>query len=151
MKLSHAKLIVISGLIWFAVGFYLLQLGLNLLLSGVHFDHTLSDSYPLIKILTNYLGSGESAALILVAVALFIGYLKGKYVLGKSAHKGASRILAFSNPVCISKIYSPKYYILLGLMMGLGIAIKYLGVNNDIRGFIDVIIGSALILSLIHI
>jgi len=145
MKLSHAKLIIISGLIWFAAGFYLLQLGLNLLLGGVHFDQKLAGSYPMLKAMSSYLGSGETAAIILVAIALFIGYLKGRYVLGKSAHKGVARILTMPNPVSLARIYSPKYYVLLGVMMLLGISMKYLGINNDLRGFIDAIIGSALI------
>lgn len=143
MKLSHTKLIVISGLIWFAVGFYLLQLGLNLLLGGVHVN--IADNYPLLKALSSILGTGEMAAIVLVAIALFIGYLKGRYVLGKSAQKGVGRILAFPNPAPLSKIYSPKYYVLLALMMGLGVSIKYIGLNDDVRGFIDAIIGSALI------
>ncbi len=145
MKLSHKKLIVLSGLIWFAAGFYLLQLGLSLLLNDLTKGTSSPENYPLIHFLSSYLGSGETAALILVVIALSIGYLKGYYVLGKSAHKGVARILNFPNPAPLSQIYSAKYYVLLGIMMAFGVSIKYLGLNNDIRGFIDAIIGSALI------
>lgn len=143
MKLSHTKLIVISGLVWFAAGFYLLQLGLNLLIGSIGTDAV--QHYPLVSIIAKFIGSGENAAVLLVVVALLIGYLKGRYVLGKSAKRGVARIQAFPNPAKLSNIYSGKYYILLGLMMGLGISIKYLGLSNDVRGFIDAIIGSALI------
>lgn len=143
MKLSHTKLIVLSGLIWFGVGFYLLQLGLNLLVdSGSALSY---DRYPLIASLAGILGDGQAAALMLVIVALIVGYFKGRYVLGKSAKKGVERIRQFPNPAPLASIYSPKYYILLALMMGLGISIKYFGLHNDIRGFIDAAIGAALI------
>lgn len=144
MKLSHAKLIALSGLVWFGIGVYLLQLGLNLLLTGSQVDLSTS-SYPLLKTISPYTGSIETAVLVLVMVALFIGYFKGRYVLGKSAKKGAERIRSFSNPAPLQSIYSAKYYILLGSMVALGISIKYMGLSNDVRGFVDAIIGSALI------
>lgn len=143
MKLSHTKLIVISGLIWFAAGLYLLQLGLRLLLSGVTGDATIYQ--PLLNSISYFFGSPENAALILIVIALMIGYFKGRYVLGKSAKRGVARIQTFPNPAHLSRIYSAKYYILLAVMVGLGISIKYLGLSNDVRGFIDAAIGSALI------
>lgn len=145
MKLSHAKLITISGLVWFAIGLYLLQLGLNLLLEGARDAALAKSQYPLLKGLLPYIGSLEAAAMLLVVVALFIGYFKGRYALGKSAKRGVQRILTFPNPMPLKNIYSGKYYILLGSMVLLGISIKYLGLSNDVRGVIDAIIGSALI------
>jgi hypothetical protein len=146
MKFSHAKLVVISGLVWFAVGVYLLQLGLKLLFTGISDPAGLdAQSYPLIASLTPHLGSVENVALILLSIALLVGYIKGRYVLGKSAHRGVERIRSFPNPTSLSNIYSAKYYLLLALMICLGVSIKYLGVNNDIRGLVDAAIGSALI------
>jgi hypothetical protein len=144
MKLSHTKLIMISGLIWFGIGIYLLQLGLNLLLSGIEQDLATSN-YPLLRILSPYTGSLELAIIVLVVIALLVGYFKGRYVLGKSAKKGVDRIRSFPNPAPLKSIYSAKYYLLLAAMMGLGISIKYMGLSNDIRGWIDTTIGSALI------
>ena len=145
MKLSHAKLIAISGAIWFAIGVYLLNIGLNLLVANTASDQVLVSEYPLLHSIAPYLGSIQTAALTLVIVALAIGYFKGRYVLGKSAEKGAQRIQSMPNPAPLSKIYSPKYYLLLGGMVALGISIKYMGLSNDVRGFIDTIIGAALI------
>lgn len=144
MKLSHAKLIVISGLVWFGIGIYLLQLGLNLLLEGTQ-NPLYTDHYPLLKTLASYTGSFEAAVIMLVVIALFIGYFKGRYVLGKSARRGVDRIRSFSNPAPFHYIYSAKYYILLGSMIALGISIKFMGLSHDIRGVVDAIIGSALI------
>lgn len=141
MKLSHTKLIVISGLIWFVIGIYLLRLGLNLMMASI----AGLENYPLINMLRPYLNTAENVTLLLVVLALMIGYFKGNFVLGKSARRGVERIRSFPNPTSIANIYSAKYYILLGTMIALGISIKYMGLNSDIRGFIDVIIGSALI------
>lgn len=147
MKMSHAKLIVLSGLIWFVIGIYLLQLGLNLILavSMQTSAKSLSESYPILSFLKQYFGNVQNIALLLVIFGLFVGYLKGRYVLGKSASNGVARILRLPNPVSILRIYNAKYYLLLGAMIGIGISIKYLGLPNDVRGIIDVTIGSALI------
>jgi len=145
-KLSHSMLVFLSGLVWMIVGLWLLPLGLNLLLSDTQTGLIVDSSrYPLIGALAPYFGGWEQAALLLVAAGLLIGFFKGRYVLGKSAKRGIERIQSFPNPASLSKIYSPKYYILLGTMIGLGISIKLLGLANDIRGFIDVAIGAALI------
>lgn len=143
IKLSHAALAFLSGLVWMAVGCFLLPLGLKLLLIG---------DGPLIEALSASLGGAEQVALILVSLALFIGFMKGRHVLAKSAVKGIERLQTLPNPASLAKIYSPKYYLLLGGMVLLGLSIKYLGVPNDIRGMVDVAIGAALIqASLVYI
>lgn len=145
-KVSHAVLAVVSGLVWMAVGLWLLPLGLNLLLTSIRQDMLIeSSNYPLIGSLAPYVGGWEQTVLILVSAGLFIGYFKGRYVLGKSAKRGVERIATFPNPTSLSNIYSLKYYLLLGAMIGLGVSIKFFGLANDIRGFVDVAIGAALI------
>lgn len=144
LKLSHRSLIILSGLIWFAVGCGLLQLGLNLLI-----DHAqnFSDGRQsgLLSSLVPFFGGREEAAAAVIACALFIGYFKGRYVLGKSARKGIERILQLPNPAPLHWIYNARYYLLLALMIGLGLSIKFFGLPGDIRGGIDVAIGAALI------
>ena len=144
LRLSHAKLALLSGLVWALIGGLLLNIGLNLLVNSPGLTVE-SDKYPLIALLTPYLGSLQECAIVLVAAALFIGYFKGRYVLGKSAKRGVERLLTFPNPTSLKNIYSAKYYILIALMCGIGMSIKFLGIPNDVRGFIDVAIGSALI------
>jgi hypothetical protein len=144
LKLSHTVLIFLSGLVWLAVGIFLLQLGLHLIGNSLPIQRTGGD-YPLIDFLSTYMGGAELTAIVIISLGLLLGHLKGRHVLGKSAHKGVDRILSFQNPTSLMNIYSAKYYILLAVMIGLGISIKYLGIPNDIRGFIDVIIGAALI------
>jgi len=47
------------------------------------------------------------------------------------------------NPVSIAKIYTWQYYVLLSSMVLLGVLVRFL--PFDIRGGVDIIIGSALI------
>ena len=122
INLSHRTLIVISGAVWLLIGCWLLQLGLNFIVEG---------------------GLPELAKIGIITLALLIGYLKGKKVLGKSAQKGIQRIYSLSNPASITKIYKPSYYLLLGSMVGIGFLAKFLPL--DLRGFIDTTIGAALI------
>lgn len=139
LVLRHKSLLMISGLIWLAVGASLMKMGFNFLL--VKGD----GNYPLIQMLAPYFGGFEQAAFLLIALALPIGYLKGNFVLGKSAKRGIARLQQFPDPTKLSNIYSAQYYILLAVMIGLGMSMKYLGIPADVRGFIDVAVGAALI------
>lgn len=142
LKLSHAALVFLSGLVWFAVGCFLLPLGLKLLMASTQ----PSDAYtPLIAMLSQHLGGAQQVALILIAAGLLIGYYKAKYVLSKSVRRSIARIQALPNPSSLLSMYSRAYLILLAVMVGLGISIKFFGVPNDIRGAIDVAIGAAML------
>lgn len=145
-KLSHTTLIVISGAIWMAVGCFLLPLGLNLLVGGIVPEQLRQGAeYPLVDVLAPFFGARENSILVLIVFGLYVGYLKGRHVLGKSARRGIARIQAFPNPTSLANIYAWPYYLLLALMVGLGMSIKYLGIPNDIRGVVDITIGAALI------
>lgn len=146
LKISHAAMVFISGLVWMAVGCSLLPLGLKLLISSAYEAPFIEGQhYPILSNLALYAGGVQQAALIIIAICLMIGYAKGKHVLGKSVRRSVARILAFPNPVSITKIYSPGYYLLFGSMVLLGMSIKYFGFANDVRGAVDVAIGAALI------
>ena len=140
-KLSHTVMIYISGLIWLVVGLMLLRIGVNLF--APLFDSP-GESTPLLNLLSPLFGE-RNALIGLIGAAALIGYVKGRFILGKSARKGVERILTYSEPMPITSLYSPKYFILLGAMIALGVSIKYMGIPNDIRGFIDVAIGIALL------
>lgn len=147
-KLSHSKLIFISGLVWVFAGWMLIRLGMTLLM-GPSLTSSMSAgqlhaSHPILAFLNSYLGLNGAVAAIL-AIAFFTGYMKGKHVLGKSAKRGVDRILSLPDPESILKLYSPQYYLLLCGMVLLGISIKYLGIPNDIRGAIDIAVGMALL------
>lgn len=144
MKLKHNQLIYLSGSIWFIVGSFLLYTGLNLLITAVK-QPMAGASFPLLDAFGPMLGGKDSVAIVIIALGLFIGYGKGRFVLGKSANRVANRLKSMPSPLNIVYLYSPGYWILIGSMMGLGMGIKYLGIPSDVRGLIDVAIGSALI------
>jgi hypothetical protein len=143
LKVSHSTLVYISGAIWLAVGFFLLQLGLRLMLAPSNLLE--SSSVPLLSSLKTMAGGIYEAAVALIAISLFIGFLKGKHILRKSARQGVERIRTLPNPTELYYIYNAKYYILLAIMIGLGASMRFLGIPNDIRGGVDIAIGAALI------
>jgi len=146
MNMSHRSLIIFSGCLWVAIGMFLMPTGLFFLtevISGK--SHVVMTDYPLISFLTHHMGSMEYAIILLLACGLFIGSLKAKLVLSKVVLKGVTRILSFPNPTAFTNIYGVKYLILIGGMMMLGMGMKVFQVPKDIRGVIDLAVGSALI------
>ncbi len=140
MKIRQKTAIILSGIIWMGVGIFLLTKGFSLLL------HPKVDQAP--TFLTNYMkslaGNMEQGMLLLICFGLFIGFLKGRFVLSKTANRTISRIVSLSDPCSLSEVYSKGYVILLASMMTLGMALKWFPIPHDIKGLIDVIIGSAL-------
>lgn len=141
-KVSHFTLIFLSGLVWLAVGCFLLPLGLNFIVECLLKENA-TLPHPILNFLAPYAGGLDQAALILIVFALFIGFLKGRRVFAKSVQRSVNRILTLPNPASLSKIYTPAYYLLLGSMVLLGILVRF--TTQDIRGGVDVAIGSALI------
>ena len=139
MKIKHSKLIVFSGMLWLVVGASLLNFGLKLL---TH-THSFSSFFA-------FFGAKEEGTTLLIATAILVGILKGKYILKKSAARVLTRIYSLPNPLPITQAYSGPYLLLLACMMLLGMGIKYLQVPSDIRGFIDIAIGAALIQGSTH-
>ncbi len=143
-KLSHFSWIVISGLIWFAVGVYLLPLGLSLILAASK-NPSIDAHYPILDSLTLYASDAQGAATILIAICMLVGYFKARFVFSKSVHRVVQRILKLPNPTSFDQVYSKAYYILIGSMVLLGMGMKFFGVVSDVRGAIDVAVGCALI------
>lgn len=146
MKLSHQSLIALSGSLWIIIGAFLLPLGIHFLTDIVVNYHLLREGgYPLVSLLSQYTGGVEGAVIILIAASLLLGTLKAKKVFSKVVGKGVSRIKSFPNPTEVTNIFGYKYLLLVGFMMSLGMGLRYFGVPKDIRGVIDVAVGSALI------
>lgn len=141
-KVSHSILIFLSGLLWLIVGCFLLPLGLNFVVSAILKENALI-SHPILSFIAPYVGGLEQAALVWISIALLLGVLKGRTVFAKSVRRGVDRILSFPNPTQLKNIYSPSYYLLLGAMILIGVLMRYTPV--DVRGGVDIAVGSALI------
>lgn len=135
-------MIFLSGFVWLAVGGFLLPLGLNFIIDALLKDNA-SQPHPVLNLLSPFAGSIEGAALIWIAFALLIGYFKGSRIFSKTVNRSVNRILSLPNPSSIAKIYTPAYLILLAVMVLLGVLVRFAPL--DVRGGIDVIVGSALI------
>lgn len=142
LKFSHTTLIYLSGFIWLAVGCFLLPLGLNFVVESL-LPENASLSHPILNFLGAFAGGMESAALVWIALALLIGFIKGNKVFSKSVDKSVTRILSLPNPAPLTQIYTPAYYVLLGSMVLLGFLVRF--TPQDIRGGVDIVVGSALI------
>lgn len=121
MKISHTKAIVLSGALWFAIGFMLLYKGIRLLMEVPN-----------------------QTALVLVVISLAIGFVKGRFILSKTVARVTNRIISHPNPIALTQIYAPSYYIIILSMVALGISFKFFPIPPIAKGMIDLAIGSAL-------
>lgn len=144
MLFSHRTLIAIAGTFWLIIGLALLSVGLRLIV-GVAKAHEALETAYLLPTLTSYVGRIEVAAVCLIAICLFIGYLKGRFVLVKSIKRVVARVHTLPNPASLVRLYHMGYYLLVAAMVGMGVLFRVLSVPEDVRGAIDVAIGAALI------
>ncbi|MBB65312.1 MAG: hypothetical protein CMO81_09635 [Waddliaceae bacterium] len=138
MRFSHTNLLILSGLIWLGVGCMLFPKGLEFVFSS------LEQSALYISVLTGFLGKNIAAG-IWILLALVLGYYKGKFVLSKTVLRAARNLESLANPAKVGDLFSRNYLILIAVMMGIGMGMNFLGVPIDMRGFIDIAVGAALI------
>lgn len=141
MKLTTRQWITASGITWFAIGSLLMVKGLKFITQAM----VATESAPLIERLARVAGSVHQGALLIICISLFIGFIKGRMILSKTVQRIVSRLRSLPNPIPISHAYDRKYVILLSSMIALGMLFRFLPIGLDIRGAIDVTIGSALI------
>ena len=93
----------------------------------------------------NIFGSSQRAVNVWIVAGLLIGFFKARFVLAKTVRRVVSRLLALPSPIPFKKAYSPSYWILIGSMIALGMSFRFLPIPIDLRGMVDIAIGSALI------
>ncbi|MEI6531305.1 MAG: hypothetical protein WCN87_00600, partial [Chlamydiota bacterium] len=146
IKLKHKSLITIAGIVWLCIGGGLLSQGLRLIVDKAAFhEFEGRGSSSLLSFFADFSGGFQQAGMILIAIALFVGYFKSRFVLAKTVRKMVLRIRQLPEPSPVYKIYSGAFYIVIAAMMGLGILMRVTGIPTDFRGLIDVTVGSALI------
>lgn len=142
-KLRHSSMIILSGLIWVGVGTLLLSMGLNFIVESILKDNLTTLKRPVLDFFASIAGGPDQGAIVLIMLALLIGFLKGRVVFKKTVGRTIARIRALPEPAPLSQIYAKGYYFLLALMFILGFIVRYFPL--DIRGGVDVAIGSALL------
>ncbi len=139
--MSGRKWMVVSGLIWLGIGSFLMLKGLKWITLAM-----LLEELPLLlKRLVQLAGSLQQGSLLLMCISLLLGFIKGRMILSKTVYRIVKRLQAETSPVPFSKVYDRKYYIVIALMIGLGFLLRFIPIPFDIRGAVDVTIGSALI------
>lgn len=137
--MKHRGWIALSGFVWFFIGAFLLYKGLHLITRASFESGSLCDR------MRETFGTPQQAATVFIATGLLIGFFKGRFVLVKTVRRVVSRIASLPLPIRFKDAYSTSYYVLIGSMMALGMVFRFLPIPLDIRGTIDVAIGSALI------
>lgn len=137
--MKHRSWIAFSGILWFMIGVSLLYKGLNFI-SIAAFQ---ADS--LCFRIKDTFGGTQNSALFLIGLGLFVGFMKGRFVLVKTVRRVVGRIASLPVPIRFKDAYSKSYWILIGSMVALGMTFRFLPIPIDLRGTVDVAIGSALI------
>ena len=81
---------------------------------------------------------------LLAPLGLAIGFAKGRWVLSKTMQRLKTRLAALSHPISLKAAFPPAYLALIAVMVSLGFALRW--VPDDLRGLIDLAVGSALCL-----
>lgn len=141
--MKRTSWIVISGMLWFSVGLWLLALGTNFIVQKALLQS--SESTSVIAFLSQFSGGREPAAFMWVLLALLVGFFKGRFVLAKTVYRVVFRLRQLPEPISIRFVYRLRDVALIGVMIALGMGMKFFAVPLEIRGFVDVAVGSALI------
>jgi hypothetical protein len=138
--MKHRRWVVFSGILWFVIGVSLLYKGLHFISEATFRTETLS-----FQMVGRVFATPQQAGTFLIAVALITGYLKAKFVLSKTVERVVLRIESLPSPIRFRDAYSRSYWILIGSMILLGMSFRFIPISIDLRGAIDLAIGSALV------
>jgi len=138
--MTHRAWIAVSGFLWLAVGGGLLYKGLHLISDG-----TISPDSLCFRMQGLFGTPPQQSGTALIAAALLIGFVKGRFILSKTVKRVSERIVSLPLPIRFSSVYAPTYFFLIGGMIALGILLRFLPIPIDLRGFVDTAVGSALI------
>ena len=144
--MSHRTIYRVSGLIWAIIGFLLLKLGINFVMQGwqgTYFSASVYSSFFLV--FSSWFGSYENASIAVIILGIVIGTFKGRLIMQKAAIATQARVSKLENPTSLKNIYTIKNLVIIGFMMTLGKIMNFLEVRPDIRGLVDIAVGTALL------
>ncbi len=146
----NTHLLRAAGLLWLIVGLFLLTRGIDLVVADVDAIplHLIVDKgmSPFFSWLSGKLGTSTEASLAYIIGALFIGMMKARTVFRKIVQRNVERIRTLKDTkLPFFHAFPKKDYLIMVSMMLLGVLMKAFGVYEDIRGFILIAVGAALI------
>ncbi len=137
--MKHRGYIALSGFMWFFMGIYLLFKGLHYITEAAFLENSLcSKMGPMF-------GSPQRAATVLLVVGLVVGFLKGRFVLVRTVRRVVARIASLPLPIAFKDAYARSYWLVIAFMMALGMTFRFLPIPIDLKGTVDIAIGSALV------
>ena len=121
MRIKAKSLKIIAGGVWLAVG-------VGLLIAGLRFIFGLNEA-----------GSERSPGGIALALSIggAIGFLKGRYVLSRTAKRNLKRIKKLHDPR-VWHVFTPTMAILILLMMAAGRGLRALAADGHLGGYLGV-------------
>lgn len=119
--------IVITGVVWFAIGCMLMTKGIK---------------HLAIAKMSNV---SSDLCMILTFLGLILGYLKGKFIFSKTVDRLISRIYTIKGSITLLNVYPMSYWLIMVCMSFMGVFIKALPLNIEFIGMIDLAVGAALI------
>ena len=92
-----------------------------------------------------YHGFGVPDAFWGLGICILLGGVKGEFAIGKAARRAIDRIGTLPEKSRFYALFAPKAWALIFGMMGLGMLIRFSGLDKSSRGLILTTIGVALI------
>jgi len=134
MKLTYVRGIFISAIVWGAIS-------LRLISKGISFFAEVQSAQL------------ESMNMINLAIALslFVGLMKGRWILRKSADRIIASIVSKEEPLAWRSLFPRSFLMVMMLMMSLGIAVGHLPIPLILRASIDLTVGTALMIGFMHL
>ena len=127
VKLSPYQLKKLAFAIWMAGGVVLCMLGVTRLMQA-------PETAPMVLVGT-------------IVASIVIGVAKGRFILSKTAARNLDRLNQLDHSEKPIHVYSVRSWIIIGLMVGISIALNLSSVSLLVRGAVNLGIGLALIVS----
>lgn len=140
MEVGKKNAIKLCSAIWFVVGSFLLWKGLFLLAGNLQLLEM--KSLPILRFVARYTRDLEQSVMTLIAAGLLLGFIKGRLALKRVVKRTTDRM---RERVALRDLFARRDFILIGFMMLLGMSMRFLPIPIDVRGFVDVVVGSGLI------
>lgn len=143
---KHVSAVIFSGVVWLLIGCLLTFKGVNYISQGAN-ELFLNENthFSIIGFVLPMFDNYQKAILSLIIVSLAVGYFKGQFMLRKSVNRVVRRIITLHAPFKLKDMYTKGYVGLICGMMCLGMSMRFMPIAADVRGFIDLSIGMALL------
>ncbi len=147
MEIRQKTALIFSGFSWLAIGSLLIYRGIRYLVD-IFFSFA-TGSKPTSWLVAWIPGHEDFYHSVLIGLAVggvLFGWVKGRYIFSKTVDRVASRIASLADPFPLKKMYALGYLTLMVVMSSLGMCFRFFPLALDLKGFLDMTIGTALLI-----